>query len=180
MLKIIEIGHGKNFRCCRENERGDRFTTNFKYEYSKEDGFRSFTYNDTYYEYDEFTNRYYFLSESCNLRPEMDGALVRRRIGKSAYMEVYRQLLEYLGLNEERKKEASEETETAGTTEPCSECETIAEPKQNEIPQEVKDVFEEVIRPAANALYVKAGEPAKSLSAFTESCMIIKNARPPP
>lgn len=62
---------------------------------------------------------------------------------------------------------------------PDEEAETT-EANQNEIPQEAKDFLEEFIRPAVNALYKTADELAKSLSAFTESCMIIKNARPPP
>ena len=97
-------------------------------------------------------------------------------------MEIYGQLLEYLGMNEK------EEAETIETTEPCPECETAAErnestasePEQNRIPQEAKEVFEEVVRPAVNALYKTADELAKLLSAFAESCMMIQNARPPP
>lgn len=191
MLKITEVGHGmkvveihgeNRMRCCWENADGRRWTSDFKYSYSPEHGFRSFTYNYTDYEYDEYTNRYYYWRDSSSLRPEMDGAVVRERIGKAAYMEIYGQLLEYLGMNEK------EEAETIETTEPCPECETAAErnestasePEQNRIPQEAKEVFEEVVRPAVNALYKTADELAKLLSAFAESCMMIQNARPPP
>lgn len=46
-----------------------------------------FMYDYINYEYDEDTNRYYYLEESCNMyNPEMGGALVKRRIGKLAYM----------------------------------------------------------------------------------------------
>lgn len=132
MLKVIEIGHGKDFHSCWENERGDRFKNgSLEYSYRVEFGFRSFTYRSTDYEYDEETNRYYYLTESIDLRPEMDGAMVRRRIRKSAYMEVYRQLLEYLGLNEKEEVETGEETETVETTEICPECETEVEVKSD-------------------------------------------------
>lgn len=116
-MKVIEIGKGKNFRSCWENN-GRRFTSDFKYSYNPHDTFKSFTYQGIDYEYDEDTNRYYYLSESDNLRPEMDGAMVRRRIGKARYMEIYEQLLEYLGMNEEDTEETTEETEeTAETSE---------------------------------------------------------------
>lgn len=133
MLKITEVGHGMKaveydyengkFGCCWENEKGHRWTSDFKYSYSPEHGFRSFTYNYTDYEYDEYTNRYYYRRGSIILRSEMDGVMVRERIGKAAYMEIYGQLLEHLGLNKK------EETETIETTEICPECETEAEVK---------------------------------------------------
>lgn len=47
----------------------------------------SFVYNFVNYEKDEYNGRCYILTESCNLRPEMDGALVRKRISKKAYEE---------------------------------------------------------------------------------------------
>lgn len=140
MLKIIEVGHGmkvveihgeNRMRCCWENTDGHRWTSDFKYSYSPEHGFRSFTYNDTDYEYDEYTNRYYYLRDSSSLRPEMDVAMVRRRIGKSAYMEVYGRLLEYLGLNEKEEAEIDEETETVETTEICPKCDTEVEVKSS-------------------------------------------------
>lgn len=132
MLKVIEIGHGNNFHCCWENKHGDRFTdSNYGCSYRAEYGFRSFTYRGTDYEYDEETNRYYYFTESISLRPEMDGAVVRRRIGKSAYMEVYGQLLEYLGLNEKEEAVTVEETETMETTEICPECEAEVEVKSD-------------------------------------------------
>lgn len=49
----------------------------------------SFTYEFMEYEYDEFTNRYYELVPSCNLSdPDMDGALVRKRISKKTYFDL--------------------------------------------------------------------------------------------
>ncbi len=137
MLRITEIGHGlkvveihyrDGMRCCWENSDGHRWTSEFAYSYSPECSFRSFTYNHTDYEYDEETNRYYYFTESISLRPEMNGALVRRRIGKSAYMEVYGQLLEYLGLNE---VEEDEEAETVETTEICPDCQSEVEVKSS-------------------------------------------------
>lgn len=44
-----------------------------------------FTYNFYGYERDVENGRCYILVESCNLRPEMDGALVKKRISKSEY-----------------------------------------------------------------------------------------------
>lgn len=116
-MKVIEIGKGKNFHSCWEKN-GHRWTSDFEYSYNPQDGFKSFTYQGVDYEYDEDTNRYYYLTESNNLRPEMDGAMVRSRIGKARYMEIYEQLLEYLGMNEEDTEETTEETEeTAETSE---------------------------------------------------------------
>lgn len=119
-MKVIEIGKGKNFHSCWEKN-GHRWTSDFEYSCDSQNGFKSFTYQGVDYEYDEDTNRYYYLTESNNLRPEMDGAMVRSRIGKARYMEIYEQLLEYLGMNEEDTEETTEETETeeqAETTEP--------------------------------------------------------------
>lgn len=45
----------------------------------------SFVYKYNDYERDSYTGRYYRLVESTNLRPEMDGALVKRRISKVVY-----------------------------------------------------------------------------------------------
>lgn len=89
---------------------------------------------------------------------------------ESPYRTVYD--VDYEGNAEDLRYKNTAETEQSEST--------ASEPEQNEIPQEAKEVLEEVVRPAVNALYVKAGEPAKSLSAFAESCMIIQNARPPP
>lgn len=123
-MKVIEIGKGKNFHSCWENN-GRRFTSDFKYSYNPHDTFKAFTYQGIDYEYDKNTNRYYYLSESDNIRPEMDGAMVRRRIGKTRYMEIYEQLIEYLGMNEEDTEETSEseepKTETTETTETATE-----------------------------------------------------------
>lgn len=47
----------------------------------------SFVYDFINYEKDEYNGRCYILTESCNLRPEMDGALVRKRISNKAYEE---------------------------------------------------------------------------------------------
>lgn len=120
-MKVIEIGKGKNFHSCWEKN-GHRWTSDFEYSYNPQDGFKSFTYQGVDYEYDEDTNRYYYLTESNNLRPEMDGAMVRSRIGKARYMEIYEQLLEYLGMNEEDTEETTEETaETSESEEPKTE-----------------------------------------------------------
>lgn len=48
-----------------------------------------FTYNCMEYERDEENGRCYMLVESCNLRPEMDGALVKKRIKKSVYEKAF-------------------------------------------------------------------------------------------
>lgn len=47
----------------------------------------SFVYNFVNYEKDEYNGRCYILVESCNLKPEMDGALVQKRISKKVYEE---------------------------------------------------------------------------------------------
>ena len=44
-----------------------------------------FTYNYCEYEKDVYTGRCYKLEASTSLKSEMDGALVRRRIGKAVY-----------------------------------------------------------------------------------------------
>lgn len=44
-----------------------------------------FVYEYSNYERDDYTGRYYRLTESVSLKPEMDGALVKRRISKSVY-----------------------------------------------------------------------------------------------
>lgn len=54
----------------------------------------SFIYDFTNYEKDEYNGRCYILVESCNLRPEMDGALVRKRISKNAYEEALKKVKE--------------------------------------------------------------------------------------
>lgn len=48
-----------------------------------------FTYNCTDYEKDLDSGRYYRLDASISLRPEMDGALVRRRISGAVYWELF-------------------------------------------------------------------------------------------
>lgn len=57
-------------------------TRDVKNIYISDDCFMSDLYN---YERDAYNGRCYRLTESYNLRPEMDGALVRRRIGKKEY-----------------------------------------------------------------------------------------------
>ena len=47
----------------------------------------SFVYNFVNYEKDEYNGRCYILVGDCNLKPEMDGALVRKRISKKVYEE---------------------------------------------------------------------------------------------
>lgn len=54
----------------------------------------SFVYNFSNYEKDKYNGRYYILVESCNLRPEMDGALVRKKISKKAYEEALKKVKE--------------------------------------------------------------------------------------
>ncbi len=54
----------------------------------------SFVYNYINYEKDEYNGRYYMLVESCNLRHEMDGALVRKRISKKVYEEALKKVKE--------------------------------------------------------------------------------------
>lgn len=44
-----------------------------------------FVYEYSNYERDACTGRYYRLTESTSLKPEMDGALAKRRISKSVY-----------------------------------------------------------------------------------------------
>lgn len=44
-----------------------------------------FVYEYSNYEKDAYTGRCYRLTESTSLKPEMDGALVRRRISKAVY-----------------------------------------------------------------------------------------------
>lgn len=50
--------------------------------YMSDDCFRSDLYE---YERDTYNGRCYRLEESYSIRPEMDGALVRRRIGRKEY-----------------------------------------------------------------------------------------------
>lgn len=54
----------------------------------------SFVYDFVNYEKDEYNGRCYTLIESCNLRPEMDGALVRKRISKNEYEEAFKKVKE--------------------------------------------------------------------------------------
>lgn len=54
----------------------------------------SFVYNFINYEKDEYNGRCYILAESSNLKPEMDGALVRKRISKNAYEEALKKVKE--------------------------------------------------------------------------------------
>lgn len=54
----------------------------------------SFVYDFVDYEKDEYNGRCYILVESCNLRPEMDGALVRKRISNKAYEEAFKKAKE--------------------------------------------------------------------------------------
>lgn len=56
----------------------------------------NFTYQYVDFERDEYNGRCYQLVETTDLRPEMDGALVRRRISKSAYEEARKAVLNIL------------------------------------------------------------------------------------
>ena len=49
---------------------------------------KEFVYEGVNYEFDPYTGRYYRLEESCSLRPEMDGALVKHRIGQKVFSEL--------------------------------------------------------------------------------------------
>jgi len=60
-----------------------------------------FQYERKWYETDPYNGRFYVLMDSSNMRPEMDGALVRRRISKSLYTEKLNSLKELL---EKRRK----------------------------------------------------------------------------
>ena len=44
-----------------------------------------FMFDGSYYIHDDYSDYYYRLEPSVSLRPEMDGALVRRRVSKSKY-----------------------------------------------------------------------------------------------
>lgn len=54
----------------------------------------SFVYDFVNYEKDEYNGRCYILVESCNLRPEMDGALIRKRISNKVYEEAFKKVKE--------------------------------------------------------------------------------------
>lgn len=56
----------------------------------------NFTYQYVDYERDEYNGRCYQLVETTDLRPEMDGALVRRRISNAAYEEARKAVLNIL------------------------------------------------------------------------------------
>jgi len=47
-----------------------------------------YTYGWEYYEYDSISNRHYYLDDTKDLRPCMDGAKVRRRISKKIFDEL--------------------------------------------------------------------------------------------
>lgn len=67
-------------------------------------GLREFELKHRNFEYDEDTNRYYELVPSSNLRPEMDGALIRKRISKNFYMQKFHEMLDYFGITQEQIK----------------------------------------------------------------------------
>lgn len=53
-----------------------------------------FVFNFINYERDPENGRCYRLVESCNLRPEWDGALVKQRISAKEYQQLYRQAVD--------------------------------------------------------------------------------------
>lgn len=57
---------------------------------------------------------------------------------------------------------------------------TVSKPEQNEIPQEAKEVLEEVIRPAVNTLYKTADKLIVLFSEFSKACITTQYVRPPP
>lgn len=66
----------------------------------------SFTYNFTEYERDEYNGRCYRLSPSENLHdPNMDGALVRRRISKAEYESLLESCKAVCEIKEETEEE---------------------------------------------------------------------------
>lgn len=54
----------------------------------------SFVYDFVNYEKDEYNGMCYILVESCNLRPEMDGALIRKRVSNKVYEEAFKKVKE--------------------------------------------------------------------------------------
>ena len=55
---------------------------------------KEFVYEGVNYEFDPYTRRYYRLEESCSLRPEMDGALVKHRTGQKVFSELLKKTRE--------------------------------------------------------------------------------------
>lgn len=96
-----DFAWGKN--CTRNNGRiyYDNDGSNF---YILDWGLSKFKLKHREFEYDEDTNRYYELVASISLRPEMDGALIRKRISKSFYMQKFREMLDYFGIPQEQIK----------------------------------------------------------------------------
>lgn len=92
---------GKNF--TRNNGR-IYSDSDYKSYYSLDYGLRQFRLKQQEFEYDEDTNRYYELVDSNSLRPEMDGALVRKRISKNFYMQKFHEMLDYFGISQEQIK----------------------------------------------------------------------------
>lgn len=129
---------------------------------------------------DEIFQRFYLTDEDGNEVREDFGTLDDVRKTAKELANIYHKDIYINTVIGEAIIDYESPDEEAETTEPCSECETSAEPEQNGIPQEAKDFPEEVVRPAVNALYKTGDELGKLLSAFAESCMIIQNVRPPP
>ena len=55
---------------------------------------KEFVYEGINYEFVPYTGRYYRLEESCSFRPEMDGALVKHRIGQKVFSELLKKTRE--------------------------------------------------------------------------------------
>lgn len=63
-----------------------------------------FVFNFINYERDPENGRCYRLVESCNLRPEWDGALVKQRISAKEYQQLYKQAVDAVIAHEEWRK----------------------------------------------------------------------------
>ncbi|MDO4157390.1 MAG: hypothetical protein Q4D37_11560 [Oscillospiraceae bacterium] len=90
---------GKNFT---RNDGRTYFDSDYKSFYSLDYGIRTFKLKQQDFEYDEDTNRYYELVDSSSLRPDMDSALVRKRISKKFYMQKFHEILDYFGISQEQ------------------------------------------------------------------------------
>lgn len=66
-----------------------------------------FVYEGISYERDPENGRCYRLVESCNLRPEWDGALVKQRISAKEYQELYTQAVNAVREYEARRQSIS-------------------------------------------------------------------------
>lgn len=129
---------------------------------------------------DEIFQRFYFIDEDGNEVWEDFGTLdYVRKAAKELANKYYKDICINTVIGEAIVDYESPDEEYE-TTEAGQNESAVSEPEQNEIPQEVIETCEEIIRSAVNALYKTEGELGRLFSAFAESCMIIQNARPPP